>query len=228
MKNKDTIAEITSDTSDKKITMSLSDMEELISAVIKKQRKKHRREKKAEAEEELENYLLPSDITDIIDDFAPIEHLIKTKQEESSDSFIDLMCGLTENAIYTRVRDLSRQRKIEKATEFASAQARDNAETPRYYRPLRRLFRLTPNRAMELIIKNAEQTARLLHMRQQVENDELEALADDWEEKYKKGQPIDFDEEEPDEDGAESAPTLPARKQRAKPAEASEDTDGEE
>lgn len=247
MRGRDKIAEITSDTDDKKISMSLSDMQELITTVLKKERKRGKRRKKAEEDEELENYLLPSDIANIIDEFSELEHNIKAEESETPDTFIDLMCGLVENAIYTRVRDLSRQRKIEKITEFASAQARDEAETPRYYRPWRRLFRLTPNTAMELINANAEQTARLKHMQQQVENDKLKALADDWDEKYKSGQPINFKEddgeeyeEEPAEEGEEPeeveeaeesdgdeepqepeevAPTLPERKRRAKPSE---------
>lgn len=203
--------------------------------------------RKGKEEEELENYLRPSDIENILNDFAPLEHQIKAEEGETANSFINLMVTLVENAIYTRVRDLSRQRKTEKEIEFASAKARDNAETPRYYRPLRRLFRLTPNEAMELINTNAEQTARLKHMQQKVQNDNLEALADEWEERYENGQPINFEgdlekleegfEEEPDEveepdeegenDGAEVVPTLPERRRRAKPAEAPEN-DGEQ
>lgn len=229
MRNNDKIAEITSDTGDKKISMSLSDMQELINYVIKQQPK---RGKKQEADEDLENYLLPQDIEDIINDFVPLEHAIKLQESETTGSFIDLMCGLVENAIYTRVRDLSRQRKIEKVTEFASAQARDDAQTPRYYRPWRRLFRLTPNEAMELINNREKQTARLLHLRQQVDNDNLEKIANDWELKYESGQPINFDgdEEETEEEvDEEVAPTLPVRKRRAKPPEQepSEEKDGD-
>lgn len=211
--------------------------------------------RKCKEEEKLENYLRPSDIENILNDFAPLEHQIKAEEGETANSFINLMVTLVENAIYTRVRDLSRQRKTEKEIEFASAQARDNAETPRYYRPLRRLFRLTPNEAMEQINTNAEQTARLKHMQQKVRNDNLKALADEWEERYENGQPINFEEdlekledgfeeeeepdeveeadevEEPDEEGenegAEVVPTLPERRRRAKPAEAPEN-DGEQ
>lgn len=180
--------------------------------------------RKSKTLEEYESYLLPKDIEKIINDFSPLENQIKTLEGKAADSYISLLCGLVESSVKTRVRDLSRQRKTEMAEEFASADARDMAQSPRYYRPWRRLFRLTPNRAMALIIDHEMQVARIKHMQQQETNDDLRGQADDLEDKYYNEAAYEepADEQNVEEDGGnaeEEAPAaaLPKKGTRAKP-----------
>lgn len=135
-----------------------------------------------------EGYLLPSDIENIIADFTPIEKQIREQEGNVSESYINLLCDLVEETIHTRICDVSWQHKTEKSKEQATVAAREYAQTPRYYRPFRRLFRLTPNRAMQLIIEHEAQAARLVHMQEQIENDDLKSRADNMEDSYYTGE----------------------------------------
>lgn len=159
------------------------------------------------------DYLLPSDIDDILNDFYEMENHIKAQENKVPQEYINLMISISTEAIQARVNDIIRRRKTEHMTEIATSAARDYEQTPRYYRPWWRLFMRTPNKAMQLINDREEQIARLIHLQQQIENDELEREADEKEEDYKNNPGDENSEEESDE---ETIATLPQRKSRDK------------
>ena len=184
----------------------LSAIDNLIAQNLKKFVKKN---KKLMGEEQEDCYVLPSDIKDIIEEFSDLERQIKACELDATDSYIELLNAIVESTVRTRIKELSRQRMTEKVKERASADAKDYYQTPRYYRPLRRFFRLTPNRAMQLINEQEELVARLLHLGQQINNDELRRQLEREEKAYKDGFSEEYDEDE------EDVETLPERKVRS-------------
>lgn len=196
----------------------LSAIDNLIAQNLKKFFKKN---KKLMGEEQDDCYVLPSDIKDIIEEFSDLERQIKACELDATDSYIELLNSIVESTVRTRIKELSRQRMTEKVKERASADAKDYYQTPRYYRPLRRLFRLTPNRAMQLINEQEELVARLLHLGQQINNDELRRQLERQEKAYANGFSEEYDEDE------EDVETLPERKVRsAKTEEENEEEQG--
>ncbi|MGN0807603.1 MAG: hypothetical protein ACI4MN_04050 [Candidatus Coproplasma sp.] len=204
---------------------SLSSEEiEVLDNLIKKNLKDFfKQNKKLMSDEEELCYLLPNDIKDIIDEFSDLERQIKTCETVASDSYINLLSDIVEITIRTRIKELSRQRMTEKIKERASADAKDYYQTPRYYRPWRRFFRLTPNRAMQLILEQEELEARKLHLQQQINNDNTRRQAEQQEELYASGL-----SEEDNDNPIEEVATLPIRRVRsAKPDEVNEEEQGE-
>lgn len=193
----------------------LSAIDNLIAQNLKKFFKKN---KKLMGEEQEDCYVLPSDIKDIIEEFSDLERAIKACENDATDSYIELLNAIVESTVRTRIKELSRQRMTEKVKERASADAKDYYQTPRYYRPLRRFFRLTPNRAMQLINEQEELVARLLHLGQKINNDNLRKQLEREEQAY-------FSEV--DDEDEEDVETLPERKVRsAKTEEENEEEQG--
>ena len=194
---------------------ALDEIDKLIAQNFKKFFKKN---KKLLSDEEEDCYLLPSDIKDIIDEFSDLERQIKGCEHEADDSYINLLSAIVESTIRTRIKEVSRQRMTERIKEKASAEAKDRYQTPRYYRPLRRFFRKTPNRAMELILEQEELEARELHLQQQIDNDAYRRQIEHAEEAYANGTLEEADEVEPEEgqtDEEEDVAMLPVRRVRS-------------
>lgn len=158
-----------------------------------------------------ECYLLPSDIEDIINEFSELERQIKAQEFNCTQSYLDLLTDAVERAVKTRMRELSRQRQTEKIKEQAAADAKNRYQTPVFYRPLRRLFRKTPNRAMQLIVEQEELIARIMHLGQQINNDALRRQAERQEEDYIRATAVNI--EEPTT-ASEEATSLPVKKSR--------------
>ncbi|MGN0824550.1 MAG: hypothetical protein ACI4MB_05740 [Candidatus Coproplasma sp.] len=175
-----------------------------------------KKNKKLMGEEQEDCYVLPEDIKDIIEEFSDLERQIKACENDATDSYIELLNAIVESTVRTRIKELSRQRMTEKVKERASADAKDYYQTPRYYRPWRRFFRLTPNRAMQLINEQEELVASLLHLGHQINNDELRRQLEREQELYNNG--ISEDEEDVE--------TLPERKARTKTEEENEEEQG--
>lgn len=192
----------------------LSAIDNLIAQNLKKFFKKN---KKLMGEEQEDCYVLPSDIKDIIEEFSDLERAIKACENDATDSYIELLNAIVESTVRTRIKELSRQRMTEKVKERASADAKDYYQTPRYYRPLRRFFRLTPNRAMQLINEQEELVARLLHLGQKINNDNLRKQLEREEQAY-------FSEVDGEDE--EDVETLPERKVRSAKTEENEEEQG--
>lgn len=166
------------------------------------------RDKKANNTEEC--YLLPSDIEDIINEFSELERQIKAQELNCTESYLEILTDAVERAVKTRMREVSRQRQTEKIKEQATADAKNGYQTPVYYRPLRRLFRKTPNRAMQLIVEQEELIARIMHLGQQINNDALRRQAERQEEAYVQATSPVNDSQTP----SEEATSLPVKKSR--------------
>lgn len=156
--------------------------------------------------------MLPSDIEDIIKEFSELERQIKEQEFNCTQSYLDLLTDAVERAVKTRMREVSRQRQTEKIKEQAAADAKNRFQTPVFYRPLRRLFRKTPNRAMQLIIEQEELVARIFHLGQQINNDGLRRQAERQEEAYRQAHSVDVCEEPTT--SSEEATSLPVKKSR--------------
>lgn len=210
----------TSEIKDNDVRLSLSDIEELIEKIVDGKLREIKKREKKQAEirkRETEGYLLPSDIQEIIEEYTPIEQRIREQEGEVTDSYNGMLCDLVEESIQLQKAEMISRRKIERAKECTTEEARDYYQTPRYFRPWYRLFRRTPNYAMKLIYEQEAQIARLVHMQQQAENDGLRSKADETESSYKRykkreTEPCGYDVSEEEDGGAE----LPARKKRAK------------
>lgn len=199
-----------------KATLTSEELEAIDDLITQNLDKFFKKNKRLLSDEEEDCYVLPSDIKSIIEEFSELELKIKACEHNTPDSYINLLCAIVESTIRTRIKELSRQRMTEKVKERASAEAKDYYQTPRYYRSWRRFFRLTPNRAMQLINEQEELFAAIVHLRQQINNDNLRRQLEHERELYNNG----LDEEE------EDVETLPERKARAK-AEENEEQGGQ-
>lgn len=199
-------------------TLSPYELDEIDKLIAQNFKKFFKKNKKLLSNEEDDCYLLPSDIKDIIDEFSELERQIKGCEHEADENYISLLSAIVESTIRTRIKELSRQRMTERIIATASAEAKDRYQTPRYTRPLRRFFRKTPNRAMELILEQEELEARELHLQQQIDNAAYRRQIEQEEEAYANGTLEEADAVEPEEgqtDEEEDVAMLPVRRVRS-------------
>lgn len=100
-------------------------------------------------------YISTEDIEELHERYAPIFKTFKA-DEDCGDFYISVMVESTLNTLKREIEELSEQNRLDIETKNAKTAAKNDEQIPAYYRPWRRLFRRTPNRAMAAILDEAE------------------------------------------------------------------------
>lgn len=100
-------------------------------------------------------YISTKEIEELHERYAPIFKQFAIDQD-CGEFYINAMVESTMTTLRREIEELSEANRLEIETKNAKINAANDEQIPAYYRPLRRLFRRTPNRAMAAILDEAE------------------------------------------------------------------------
>lgn len=100
-------------------------------------------------------YISTDEIEELHERYAPIFKQFAA-DENCGKFYIEAMVETTMTTLRREIEELSEANRLEIETKNAKINAANDEQIPAYYRPLRRFFRRTPNRAMAAILDEAE------------------------------------------------------------------------
>ncbi|MGN0813180.1 MAG: hypothetical protein ACI4MQ_06715 [Candidatus Coproplasma sp.] len=99
-------------------------------------------------------YISTEDIGNLHERYAPIFKQLFIDQD-CGEFYINAMVETTMTTLTREIEELSEKNRLDIETKNARTNAANEEQIPRFFRPLRRFFRRTPNRAMAAILDEA-------------------------------------------------------------------------
>ncbi len=145
-----------------------------VTTALSKYAKKDKRKNKKGSDDKL--YITPEDISQLRDKYQPLFQQLREDEECSNpdantNPYLNVMCDTIISAMQTEIGDISLSNKLDHELMLTQIEARNKKQIPAYTHPLRRLFLKTPNRAMAIILDEAELSADEIHSMSEHEND---------------------------------------------------------